>query len=167
MSSKPNDDRAPTSAGVASRAGKSLGGFKKFLLRGNVVDLAVGIVIGAAFQAVVTGFVAAFLTPVVGLLTGATGDFSKSGFRVGKVLFPVGQFLTALIAFVLIAVAVYFFVVLPVNRLLARFNPHTDVHAPKQDCPECLSTIPAGARRCAFCTAELHPAARAAAGRSQ
>ncbi|MCW2505781.1 MAG: mscL 1 [Actinomycetia bacterium] len=143
---------------------QTLKGFRGFLLRGNVVDLAVGIVIGAAFGTVVTAFVAAFLTPLIGLLTGATGDFSKQGFHVGKVLFPVGQFITALIAFVLIAFAVYFFVVVPVSRLLARMNPHTDVEAPKQDCPECLSTIPAGARRCAFCTAQLLPAARTASG---
>jgi large conductance mechanosensitive channel len=138
----------------------SLKGFREFLLRGNVVDLAVGIVIGAAFQGVVQGFVEAFLTPFVGLLTGATGNFSEQGFHVGKVLFPAGKFLTAMISFILIAFAVYFFVVLPVNNLLARFNPHTDVRAPKQDCPECLSTIPAGARRCAFCTAELQAPAR-------
>ena len=137
--------------------------FRSFLLRGNVVDLAVGIVVGAAFQAVVTGFVRAFLTPLIGMLTGESGDFSNQGFHVGKVLFPYGAFLTSLIAFILIAFAVYFFVVLPVNRLIARFRPDEDRESPRRDCPECLSHVPAAARRCAFCTAALVPAGSPAA----
>jgi large conductance mechanosensitive channel len=128
-------------------------GFRKFLLRGNVVDLAVGIVIGAAFGAVVTAFVAAFITPLVGLASGSTGDFSKQRFTVGHVIFPYGAFLTALIAFVLIAAAVYFFVVVPVNRLMDRYKPAPDEPTPTKECAECLSSIPAGARKCAFCTA--------------
>jgi large conductance mechanosensitive channel len=130
-------------------------GFRNFLLRGNVVDLAVGIVIGAAFTSVVSGFVRAFLTPLVGVAVGSTGDFSNDGFRVGGVLFPYGNFLTALVTFALVAAAVYYFVVLPVNRLMARFKPDTDPGTPKRDCPECLSSIPAEARRCAFCTTQL------------
>jgi large conductance mechanosensitive channel len=130
-------------------------GFRSFLLRGNVVDLAVGIVVGAAFTAVVNGFVRAFLTPLVGLAVGASGDFSNEGFRVGKVEFPAGAFFTAVVTFILVAAAVYYFVVLPVNALMARFKPDTDPGTPKRDCPECLSSIPAEARRCAFCTAEL------------
>ncbi len=132
-----------------------MSGFRKFLLRGNVVDLAVGIVIGAAFGAVVTGFVAAFITPIVGLVAGASGDFSNSGVNVheGKtvVLFPYGKFINALVSFVIIAAVVYFFVVLPVNRLMERFKPAPDEPTPVKDCPECLSSIPAGAHRCAFC----------------
>jgi large conductance mechanosensitive channel len=135
-------------------------GFRTFVLRGNVVDLAVGVVIGIAFAAVVTGFVTAFLTPLIGVLTGATGDVSRLAFTVGGVKFPYGVFLNALIAFVLLALVVYFFVVLPLNRLMERFNPHQDAAAPTKDCPECLSSIPAGARRCAFCTTELLPPAR-------
>ncbi|MCX4097593.1 large conductance mechanosensitive channel protein MscL [Nocardia sp. alder85J] len=132
-------------------------GFRTFLLRGNVVDLAIGIVVGAAFTAVVNGFVRAFLTPLVGLAAGATGDFSDQGFAVGKVVFPVGAFFTAIVTFFLVAAIVYFFVVLPVNALTARFSPNPDPIAPKRDCPECLSTVPAEARRCAFCTSELVP----------
>jgi large conductance mechanosensitive channel len=132
-----------------------MSGFRKFLLRGNVVDLAVGIVIGAAFGAVVTNFVAAFVTPLVGLAAGAGGDFSTNGFKVGKgktaVLFPYGKFVNAIVAFLLIAAVVYFFVVLPINKLMERFKPSADEPAPVKDCTECLSSIPAGAQRCAFC----------------
>jgi large conductance mechanosensitive channel protein len=99
-------------------------GFRNFLLRGNVVDLAVGIVVGAAFTSVVNGFVRAFLTPLVGVAVGASGDFSDNGFHVAGVLFPYGAFLTAIVTFVLVAAAVYYFVVLPVNRLQA--DPGSD-----------------------------------------
>lgn len=137
-------------------------GFRTFILRGNVVDLAVGVVIGVAFSAVVTGFVTAFLTPLIGVLTGATGDMSKKHFQVGSVVFPYGVFLNALISFLLLALVIYFVVVLPLNRLMERFNPHQDTAAPMKDCPECLSSIPAGARRCPMCTSELLPPARQA-----
>ncbi|QKW18840.1 large conductance mechanosensitive channel protein MscL [Kitasatospora sp. NA04385] len=130
-------------------------GFRSFLLRGNVVDLAVGIVIGAAFTAVVTGFVAAFLTPLIGIASGAVGDFSKESFTVTGVTFPYGAFLQALISFVLVAAVIYFAVVLPVGRLQNRFNPVKDAPVAKADCPECLSTVPAAATRCAHCTSEL------------
>ncbi|WP_019929758.1 large conductance mechanosensitive channel protein MscL [Nocardia sp. BMG111209] len=132
-------------------------GFRTFLLRGNVVDLAVGIVVGAAFTSVVNGFVRAFLTPLVGLAVGATGDFSDQGFKVGKVEFPVGAFLTAIVTFVLVALFVYYLVVLPVNALTSRFSPKTEAITPKRDCPECLSSVPVEAKRCAFCTSELVP----------
>jgi large conductance mechanosensitive channel len=129
-------------------------GFKKFLLRGNVVDLAVAVVIGAAFGAIVTAFVAAFITPLVGVFTGAAGDFSQKSFTVGGTEFPYGQFIQALLSFIIIAAVVYFFVVQPVNRLMERFKTEPEVEAPTKECPECLSNIPVGARRCAFCTAE-------------
>jgi large conductance mechanosensitive channel len=132
-----------------------VGGFRKFLMRGNVIDLAVGIVIGAAFSGVVSSFVAAFFTPVIGLLTGASGDFAKATAKVAGVDFPYGAFVTALLSFILIAFAVYFFVVVPMNRISARFQPHEDVTVPKRECPECLSSVPAAARRCAFCTTVL------------
>jgi len=136
-----------------------MSGFRKFLLRGNVVDLAVGLVIGAAFGAVVTGFVTAFITPIVGLVAGASGDFSNKGFTVGGngtnqdpgVIFPYGKFITALISFVIIAAVVYFFVVVPVNRLMERFKPSPDDPTPTKECADCLSSIPAGARKCAYC----------------
>ncbi|MGA5638348.1 large conductance mechanosensitive channel protein MscL [Streptomyces cinereoruber] len=130
-------------------------GFRSFILRGNVVDLAVGIVIGAAFTAVVNGFVSAFLTPLVGLAAGATGDMNRKTFTVGATQFPYGAFINAVISFVLLASALYFLVVLPINKLHERLAPHQDVQAPKRDCPECLSPVPARARRCAACTAPL------------
>ena len=133
-----------------------MGGFKKFLLRGNVVDLAVAVVIGAAFGAIVTAFVTAFITPLVGLAAGAAGDFSKKGFSIthgGKeVLFPYGGFINAVVSFVIIAAVIYFFVVLPINHLMERFKPTAEEPAPVKDCTECLSSIPAAARKCAFCT---------------
>ncbi|WP_079149330.1 large conductance mechanosensitive channel protein MscL [Streptomyces agglomeratus] len=133
-----------------------LHGFRSFVLRGNVVDLAVGIVIGAAFTTVVNGFVKAFLTPPrVGLATGATGDFSRKTFVIGETVFPYGNFINATISFLLIACALYFLVVLPVNKLHERFAPHHDVQADKRDCPACLNPVPAQAYRCGHCTSDL------------
>jgi large conductance mechanosensitive channel len=135
--------------------------FKQFLLRGNVVDLAVGIVIGAAFGAVVTGFVTAFLTPLIGLMAGKA-DLESLVFTVGsnpQTKFPYGLFLNALIAFVLIAAAVFFLVVRPVNALMARRKTEPPVDPTVRDCPECLSSIPRAATRCAFCSVEVAPAA--------
>jgi len=130
-------------------------GFRKFILRGNVVDLGVGIVIGAAFSAVVNDFVKAFLTPLIGLATGNVGDFSNRTMRVGKTDFPYGAFVNGLITFILTALMLYYFVVMPVNRLMTRFEDPAPVPTPKQECPECLSSIPVDARRCAYCTAVL------------
>jgi large conductance mechanosensitive channel len=135
--------------------------FKQFLLRGNVVDLAVGIVIGAAFGAVITAFVGAFLTPLIALATGK-GNISGLAFTVGSnppTAFTYGSFLNALIAFVLIAAAVFFLVVRPVNRLMERRKTEPEVEATTRECPQCLSSIPKAARRCAFCTAEVAPVA--------
>ena len=129
-------------------------GFRKFVLRGNVVDLAVAVVIGAAFGAVVTGFVGAFITPLVGLATGAVGDFTEATGEVGGVEFPYGRFLQALLSFVLIAAVVYFLVVQPVNRLMERFSTEPEVESVTKQCPDCLSSIPGAARRCAFCSVE-------------
>ena len=131
-----------------------MGGFKKFLLRGNVVDLAVAVVIGTAFAAVVTAFVNAFITPLVGVATGAAGDFTTKTFAVGGTTFPYGEFVQALLSFVIIAAVVYFAVVRPVNALLERFKTEPDVTSATKQCPECLSNIPAEAARCAFCTVE-------------
>ena len=134
-------------------------GFKKFLLRGNVVDLAVAVVIGAAFGALITSFTTAFITPLVGVFTGATGNIATKSFKVSGVRFPYGQFLNTLISFVIIAAVVYFLVVKPIQRLMDRYKTEPDVETPTKECPECLSKIPAGATRCAFCTVEQLDAA--------
>ena len=131
-------------------------GFRGFLLRGNVVDLAVGIVIGAAFTAIVTGFVAAFLTPIIGLISGTKGEFGSAVFTVDGVKFPYGTFVQAVISFVLVAAFIYFCVVLPVNKLTERFTPKKEP-AVTTNCPECLSAVPLAATRCAFCTVQLAP----------
>ncbi|GAA0661819.1 large conductance mechanosensitive channel protein MscL [Kitasatospora atroaurantiaca] len=135
-----------------------LKGFRDFMMRGNVIDMAVGVVIGAAFTAVVTGFVSAFLTPLVGVVVGAAGDFSKYHFEVGGVVFPYGQFLNVLIAFIMTAAVLYFCVVLPVTKASARYLPKKPKVA-KRPCPECLTEIPEAARRCSACTAEVAPLA--------
>ena len=129
-------------------------GFKKFLLRGNVVDLAVAVVVGAAFGAVVTAFVSSFITPLVGVFTGAAGDVSRRTFTVSGVDFPYGVFLQALISFVIISAVVYFLVVRPVQRLMDTFLTEPEPVSPTKSCPECLSSIPEAARRCAFCAVE-------------
>jgi large conductance mechanosensitive channel len=129
-------------------------GFRKFILRGNVVDLAVGVVIGAAFGAIVTALVKDLITPLIAAIVGKP-SFSTLHFTVHKSTFFYGDFINAIVSFLLIAAAVYFFVVLPVNTLMARFKTERDPDEPTKDCPECLSSVPAGATRCAFCTVEL------------
>ena len=129
-----------------------LSGFKQFILRGNVVDLAVGVVIGAAFGAVVAAFTKAFLTPLLAVMVGQP-DFSAVAFTVRGTTFPVGEFVNAVISFLLIAAAVYFFVVTPINALVARMRKADAPADPTtRKCPECLSEIPLEARRCAFCS---------------
>ncbi|MDH6120533.1 large conductance mechanosensitive channel protein MscL [Kitasatospora sp. GAS204B] len=138
-----------------------LKGFRDFMMRGNVIDMGVGIVIGSAFTAVVTGFVKAFLTPLVGVVVGAAGDFSSRSFTAAGVTFPYGQFLNVLIAFVLTAAVLYFCVVLPVTRASAKYLPKKPKVA-KRPCPECLTDIPEAASRCSACTAQVQPLAIAA-----
>lgn len=129
-----------------------LDGFKKFILRGNVVDMAVGVVIGAAFGAVVTELTKAFLTPLIALLVGKP-DYSNLKFTLRTTTFPIGDFINACISFILIAAAVYFFVVVPVNWLIARMHKDPPPAAPTtKKCPECLSEIPIEAKRCSHCT---------------
>ena len=127
-------------------------GFTKFLLRGNVVDLAVAVVIGAAFGRIVTTFASAFVTPFVGLVVGTTGDVTGKAFSVSGVRFPYGEFLDAVLSFVIVSAIVYFLVVKPVQRLLDRLRPEPDVVPATRPCVECLSSIPAAAARCAYCT---------------
>jgi len=128
--------------------------FKTFVLRGNVVDLAVAVVIGAAFGAVVTSFVENLLTPILAIPGEA--DFSSLAFMINGSSFRYGLFLNAVFSFLGIGAAVFFFVVRPINALMARRKTEPDVESTTRECPECLSSIPAGARRCAFCTAEVH-----------
>jgi large conductance mechanosensitive channel len=130
-------------------------GFKEFLLRGNVLDLAVAVVIGAAFTAVVTALVKDLLTPIVGAIIGKP-DFSALVVDVNGSKLLVGDFLNAVIAFVMMAAAVYFFVVLPVNTIVARMRRGEAPSDPTtKKCPECLSEVAIAARRCAFCTSPL------------
>jgi large conductance mechanosensitive channel len=130
-------------------------GFKEFVLRGNVVDLAVGVVVGAAFGAVVTEFTKDLLTPLIAALVGKP-DFSAIQFVVNGSKFLVGNFVNALVSFLLVAAAVYYLVVLPVNALMARVKKQPPPPDPTtKKCPECLSEIPLGAKRCAFCTSQV------------
>lgn len=128
-------------------------GFRKFLLRGNVVDLAIAVVIGAAFGAVVKALVADIITPFIGMF-GGVPDFSTLSFEINRSKFLIGDFINNVLSFVILAAVIYYFVVAPVNRLMDRFKPEPPP-APTKECPECLSKIPVGARRCAFCTAEV------------
>lgn len=129
-------------------------GFKQFLLRGNVVDMAVGIVIGAAFGAVVTGLVKDLLTPFIATIV-KQPDFSAFTFTINGSKFLYGEFINALLSFLIIASAVYFFVVLPVNALLVRMRKEPPADPTTKKCPECLSEIPIAAHRCAFCTSRI------------
>jgi large conductance mechanosensitive channel len=130
-------------------------GFTAFILRGNVVDLAVGVVIGAAFGAIVTALVKDLITPLIAAIVGKP-DFSAIGFDINGTKFPVGDFINALVSFLLIAAAVYFFVVLPVNALMARVKRGEAPPDPTtKKCKDCLSDVPIAARKCAFCTSVL------------
>jgi large conductance mechanosensitive channel len=136
-------------------------GFKAFLLRGNLVDMAVGIVIGVAFGTVVTAFVKDLITPLIAALFGKP-DFGGLFFTVNSSKFTYGDFINALIAFLIVAGVLYFFVVLPYARFNARFEPVPAPELEMKDCPWCLSRIPVHAKRCAFCTADLGDTAVAA-----
>jgi large conductance mechanosensitive channel len=131
-----------------------LKGFRQFLLRGNVVDLAVGVVIGAAFGAVVTAFVKDLLTPLIAAVAGKP-DFSAFFFVVNGARFAYGDFLNTVISFLLISAAVYFCVIVPVNKLVSRARREPPADPTTRKCPECLMEIPIDARRCAHCTSEL------------
>ena len=132
--------------------------FREFLLRGNLVDMAVGIVIGIAFAAVVTALVTDLVTPLIAAI-GGNPDFSTLSFTINKSHFLYGAFINALITFVVIAAVVYYLVVKPVNALMARRKTEPPIDATTRECPHCLSQIPVGARRCAFCTQEVGAAA--------
>lgn len=128
-------------------------GFRAFLLRGNVIDLAVGIVVGAAFNAFVQSFVGSFITPLIRVF-GAPGEYGALVFRVRGVPFPYGQAVQSGLSFFIVCAVVYFVVVLPFHTLQERFMPGRSP-APTRDCPHCLSRIPEAATRCMYCTSEL------------
>jgi len=137
-----------------------LSDFKKFILRGNVVDLAVAIVVGTAFTAMVAAFVKDFITPLIAAIFGKS-DFSNLYFTVHNSRFNYGSFINTVVSFLIIATVVFFAVVLPLNALMKRLNmlPKDEPEPETRDCPECLSEIPLAAHKCAYCTSEVAPAA--------
>ena len=131
--------------------------FKKFILRGNVVDLAVAVVVGAAFNSVVQGFVKDLITPLIAAI-GGKPDFSNLSFKLHGSIFMYGDVLNLIISFLIIAATVFFLVVQPINRLQSLANRNKQPEEPtERKCPECLSDIPKGASRCKFCTAKVTP----------
>ncbi len=132
--------------------------FKQFVLRGNVIDLAVAVVIGVAFGAVVTALVDNIITPLIGAI-GGQQDFSGLTFTINHSVFRYGAFINALLSFLIIAAVVFVFVVKPMNAVLTRMRTEPSPDPLTAKCPACLSEIQVGARRCPFCTSELTPAA--------
>jgi large conductance mechanosensitive channel len=128
--------------------------FREFILRGNLVDLAVAVVIGTAFTVLVTALVEDLITPLIAAI-GGEPDFSNLTFTINGSEFRYGEFLNALFSFLVIALVVFFFVIKPVNSLMDRFRTEPPVDEETRNCPECLSEIPAKAHRCAFCTTEV------------
>ncbi len=137
-------------------AGHTVSGFKQFLLRGNVVDMAVGIVIGAAFVSVVQGFVKDLLTPLIAAV-GGKPDFSQLSFTMHNSRFAYGDFINDVVSFLIVAAVVYFLVVAPMSTMLARIQRQTSREPETEVCTECLKDIPRGARRCPYCTSPLAP----------
>ena len=125
--------------------------FKAFLLRGNVIDLAVAVVIGAAFKAIIDSFVTDLVTPMIGAF-GGEPDFSTLHFTINSSRFMYGAFINQVISFVIIAAVIFFFVITPVNALMARAKKEPAADPTLKKCPECVSDIPVNAKRCAFCT---------------
>jgi large conductance mechanosensitive channel len=137
-----------------------LQGFKQFIFRGNVLDLAVAVVMGVAFGAVIAALVKDLITPLIAAIVGKP-DFSAIEFTVSGSRFPIGDFINSVVSFILIAAAVYFFIVLPVNKVLERMRRGEVAPDPTtKKCPECFSDIPIAARRCAFCTSPLTEAVK-------
>lgn len=128
--------------------------FREFILRGNLVDLAVAVVIGAAFGAVVAALVKDLITPLIAAI-GGKPDFSQLTFTINDSKFLYGEFINALLAFLIVAAVIFSLVIKPVNLLMARRKVEPATGVPTRSCPECMSEIPAPARRCAFCTAEV------------
>jgi large conductance mechanosensitive channel len=142
-----------------------LSGFKAFILRGNVVDLAVGIMIGAAFTGVVNSLVGDIITPLIPGMGKGLSDLVITSYTGSKV--QVGHFINTVISFLILAFVIYFFIVRPVNALMDRFKPRPAATPTTRECPYCLSTIPLKATRCAYCTAQLPPAGEPSPARAQ
>jgi large conductance mechanosensitive channel len=132
-------------------------GFLKFIVRGNMIGLAVGVVIGSLFSSLVQDFVETFITPFISLIAGHKGAFASMAWHWGATQVDYGAFINELITFVLIAAAIYFLIVLPVNKVAEAMNPFHDLSRAKRPCPECLSQIPAKASRCSFCAIAVTP----------
>jgi large conductance mechanosensitive channel len=132
-----------------------MAGFKNFIMRGNLIELAVAVVIGTQFSNLVKQFVSSFVNPLLSLV-GGTPDFAKFSLKVGKATFTYGQFLTVTLTFLISALVVYYAMVLPASRLLKLFERDKD--ATTRDCPECTMSVPMAARRCPECTAQIAPA---------
>ena len=130
--------------------------FRAFILRGNVIDLAVAVVIGAAFTAVVTALVADLITPLIAAIFGQP-DFSGLYFKINGSVFKYGSFFNAVISFLLIALVVFFLIVKPMNALMARMGRGGEAETPSRECPYCMSSIPVTAKKCAYCTSEVEP----------
>ena len=139
---------------AVNRAGSLANEFKAFILRGNVVDLAVAVVIGAAFGAVVTALVQDIIMPLIGAF-GGKPTFDQYYWTINHSKILVGSFLTAIVAFLILAAVIFFFIVKPINMLIARRKSEPPPDPTTRDCPYCLSTIPIKASRCAFCTQEV------------
>jgi large conductance mechanosensitive channel len=151
MSEQDNRDRLDNLVRTGSRR-LDLAGFRTFILRGNAVDLAIGIVIGTAFTLLVKSIVADFITPLVGIPLGQAGAFADRYWALGGSHFLYGDFVISLVSFIVMGIVVYYFVVRPMNALMERFKSGTDDETPTKTCPECKSSIPYDATRCAFCS---------------
>jgi large conductance mechanosensitive channel len=132
--------------------------FRAFILRGNLVDLAVAVVVGTAFTAVVNALVKDIITPLIAAV-GGKPDFGDLAFTIRGSRFAYGDFFNAVLTFLIVAAVMFFLVIKPVNALMDRFSTEPDVESPTRPCPECLSQIPQAARRCSFCTVEVAPEA--------
>lgn len=156
---KPKFKRPVPEAIISNEFGllvNSLKEFQQFILRGNVVDLAIAVVVGAAFNNVVQSLVKNVITPLIAAVAGQP-DFSKLSFKLHNSIFTYGDFVNSLISFLTIAIVVFFFVVQPMNRMLRKFKKDEPAEITTHECPECLSEIPLKATRCKYCTAKVEP----------
>jgi large conductance mechanosensitive channel len=150
--------RSPLAVFKSLRTPEIVGEFRQFLLRGNLVELAVAVVVGTAFNAVVQSLVKDLITPLIGA-AGGDSDFSQLSFTINGSEFNYGSFINALLSFVIVAAVVFFLVVKPLGAFMARFRSEPAVAHVTRECPECLSEIPVKAKRCSFCTVEVGSAA--------